>query len=274
VGSFVHTLVLTDIASGWTECMALLVREQHLVVEAIVRLREQLPVVLLGVDTDNDGVFINQCLIRYCGAHGIEQTRSRAYRKNDQAWVEQKNGAVVRRLTGYGRLEGRAAAQELARLYQAARLFVNFFQPSMKLISNTREGAKVTKRYDPPRMPCDRLLASEHVPEAVKDRLRTTLSTLDPIRLLHEIPGRPGGTRCSHAATRAPSACYRKALLHPSHGRNAERSETMPEGHASATLALNVYSDNHDRRVTSVREAIRPAILIVAEQIALIPTTQ
>ena len=126
-GSHLHTLVLTDIASGWTECMPLLVREQTLVVEAVEVIRAQLPFALAGLDTDNDGAFINESLLEYCTEQGLEFTRSRPYRKNDQAWVEQKNGAVVRRLVGYARLEGLDAAQALAQLYHVARSYVNFF---------------------------------------------------------------------------------------------------------------------------------------------------
>ena len=114
-------------------------------------------------------------------------TRSRPYRKNDQAWVEQKNGAVVRRLIGYGRLEGLPATKALTRLYATSRLFVNFFQPSFKLASKTRVGARVTKRYHPAATPCARLLASEVVSEAAKDRLRAVAVTLDPLLLLNEI---------------------------------------------------------------------------------------
>lgn len=94
-GSFIHTLTLTDVASGWTECAALVVREATLVVEAIEQLREVMPFPL--VDTDNGSEFVNETLLRYCTGNGIELTRSRPYKKNDQAWIEQKNGAVVRR---------------------------------------------------------------------------------------------------------------------------------------------------------------------------------
>ena len=125
-GSYVQTLVLTDVASGWTECAPLLVREQHLLTEVLKKLKAELPFALLGIDTDNDTVFINETLKAYCDTNQIEFTRCRPYRKNDQAYVEQKNGAVVRRLVGYRRLEGMSAARELARLYAAARLFVNF----------------------------------------------------------------------------------------------------------------------------------------------------
>ena len=157
-GDFVHSLVLTDIASGWTECIAMPVRNQSLVVEAIAIAAADLPFAMLGVDTDNDSAFMNQTVFDYCKDNGLEQTRSRAYKKNDQAWVEQKNGAIVRRLVGYGRLSGLAATQALAQLYGASRLYVNFFQPSFKLKSKTRDGARVSKTYHAPATPCDRLL--------------------------------------------------------------------------------------------------------------------
>jgi hypothetical protein len=114
-------------------------------------------------------------------------TRSRAYKKNDQAFVEQKNGAVVRRLMGYGRFDGVETARMMARLYAAARLYVNFFQPSFKLKEKRREGAKVIKRYHPPSTPCARALAHPKVPAAVKQRLRDQHRTLDPVALLAEI---------------------------------------------------------------------------------------
>ena len=105
-GDYVHTLTLTDIASGWTECVAMRVRDQMLVIEAFEKVAAELPFAMLGVDSDNDSTFMSQAVFDYCKGRGLEQTRSRAYKKNDQAWVEQKNGAVVRRLVGYGRLSG------------------------------------------------------------------------------------------------------------------------------------------------------------------------
>jgi hypothetical protein len=186
-GSFVHTLVLTDVASTWTECVPLVVREGTLVVEALDRIRETMPFPLLSIDTDNGSEFVNEAVIAFCAKHGIEFTRSRPYRKNDQAWVEQKNGSVVRRLVGYGRLEGIAAAEALARLYAASRLFVNFFQPSFKLAEKRREGSRVFKRYHAPATPCARLLASGAITEAMKDRLQSVQAALDPLRLLDEI---------------------------------------------------------------------------------------
>jgi len=124
-GRFNHTLTLTDIHSGWTECVALAVRDSSLVVRALECLRGTMPFPLLGIDSDNGGEFVNDVLLRFTQEHEIEFTRSRPYRKNDQAWVEQKNGAVVRRMVGYGRMEGSAAAEALERLYGSIRLFVN-----------------------------------------------------------------------------------------------------------------------------------------------------
>jgi hypothetical protein len=186
-GAFVHTLTLTDIASTWTECVPLLVRDGALVIETIDQIRSSLPFLLRGLDIDNGGEFLNEGLVRYCFGQGIELTRSRPYRKNDQAWVEQKNGSVVRRLVGYRRLEGPGAAAILARLYAASRLFVNFFQPSFKLKEKRRVGGRTIKRYDPPQTPCGRLLTATSTPAAVKIRLAEILANLDPLRLLEEI---------------------------------------------------------------------------------------
>jgi hypothetical protein len=186
-GSFVQTLVLTDIATGWTECAPLLVREQRLLTEVLGELRKLLPFPLLGLDTDNDSVFINETVRDYCQQIGIEFTRCRPYRKNDQAWVEQKNGAVVRRTIGYRRFEGLEAAATLARLYAAMRLFVNFFQPSFKLASKARDGALVRKRYHPPATPCQRLMADPRTSAEVRDRVQELRANLDPVHLLKEI---------------------------------------------------------------------------------------
>lgn len=186
-GSYVSSLVLTDIASGWTEAAPLVVRDSGLVVETLDGVRLGLPFALRAVDVDNGSEFVNEKLIEYCLSHGIELTRSRPYRKNDQAWIEQKNGAVVRKLLGYRRFEGIAAAKAIARLYGASRLFVNFFQPSFKLAEKHREGAQVSKRYHPPQTPCERLLQAESIPEAAKAKLHEVADALDPLKLLEEI---------------------------------------------------------------------------------------
>jgi hypothetical protein len=185
--SYVHSLVLTDIASGWTEAAPLVVRESTLVVETLERIRVGLPFALRALDVDNGSEFVNDRLIEYCLSHGIELTRSRPHRKNDQAWIEQKNGAVVRKLLGYRRFEGIAAARVITRLYGAARLFVNFFQPSFKLAAKHRDGAHISKRYHPPQTPCERLLLTESMPLAAKSKLSEIAGVLDPLKLLEEM---------------------------------------------------------------------------------------
>jgi hypothetical protein len=186
-GSFIQTLTMVDVATGWTECLPLVNRDGILVVEALKRAQSLFPWLLRGVDFDNDSAFMNEVVIPWCRGQKLEVTRSRAYKKNDQAFVEQKNGAVVRRLMGYGRFDGVETARVMARLYAAARLYVNFFQPSFKLKEKRREGAKVIKRYHNPSTPYERALAHPMVPEAVKKRLREQYRTLDPVALLAEI---------------------------------------------------------------------------------------
>jgi hypothetical protein len=186
-GSYVQTLTLTDIATGWTECAPVLVREQKLLTEVLSELRKLLPFPLLGFDTDNDSVFMNETVRDYCTEAGVEFTRSRPYRKNDQAWVEQKNGAVVRHTVGYRRYEGLEAAASLAELYRSLRLFVNFFQPSFKLAEKSRDGAKVTKRYHPPATPHQRLVSDPRTTAVTRERVAVVYATLDPVQLLSAI---------------------------------------------------------------------------------------
>lgn len=182
-GSFVQTMVLTDIATGWTECVPVRTRDGGLVIAAIQRARLLFPFPLAGVDFDNDSAFMNELVVCWCRSQGLEVTRSRAYRKNDQAWVEQKNGAIVRRLVGYGRFAGVDATASLVRLYDLVRLYGNLFQPSFKLREKTRIGARVIKRYHPPVPPAARVLAHPGVADSDRKRLRLMMEAADPVTL-------------------------------------------------------------------------------------------
>jgi hypothetical protein len=163
------------------------VREAALVVEAIQRAQSLFPWPIRGLDFDNDSAFMNDVVVPWCRSREIEVTCSRAYKKNDQAFVEQKNGAIVRRLVGYGRFHGIEAARALARLFAAARLHINFFQPSFKLKEKRREGAKVIKRYHAPATLYERALAHPALDEALKHRLREMYRALDPVALLAQM---------------------------------------------------------------------------------------
>ncbi len=186
-GFYLNTLVAVDIATGWTECQPVWGKGQSRVGSAVHRMREQLPFPVLGLNTDNGSEFINHGLWRYCQQHEIVFTRSRAYKKNDQAHVEQKNWSVVRRLVGYERYTSRAAYRQLEQLYPLVRSYVNFFQPICKLVSTRREGGKVHRQYDRAQTPYQRLLAAGVLDESQAQRLAETYRSLNPLTLRTQI---------------------------------------------------------------------------------------
>lgn len=186
-GTFLNTFVLTDVATGWTECLPLLLRSQDEVLQALDRARQLLPFPLLGLDTDNGSEFLNAKLLEYCRREEITFTRGRPYRKNDQCFVEQKNGVLVRQTVGYDRYEGERAYRQLTELYRALRLYVNFFQPSMKLRQKQRDGARVTKQYDQAQTPYQRLVASGALVAPIPARLAALAVGLDPLGLLRQV---------------------------------------------------------------------------------------
>ncbi|MGH2747021.1 MAG: integrase [Actinomycetota bacterium] len=186
-GEFCQTLNVTDVATGWTEMQAVKNKAQRWVFEALVGIESCLPFPLLGIDSDNGSEFINDHLFRYCSENEITFTRTRPYRKNDNCFVEQKNWTVVRQSVGYGRFEGEAALELLNELYGWLRLWVNFFSPQQKLVSKTRRGARVTRRYDEARTPLQRLLATDLVSEAVKADLRAQYLKTNLVMLARRI---------------------------------------------------------------------------------------
>lgn len=186
-GSFLHTLTMTDVSTGWTECTGILVKDQQVTLRAVEKLSGQFPFDLLGLDTDNGTEFMNYLLWQYCYDHQITFTRSRPYRKNDQCHVEQKNGSVVRRFIGYDRFEGVDPCRILNALYSQLRLYVNFFQPSLKLTEKKRDGAKVSKKYSVAKTPCQRILDSDDVDESIKAKLKQEFEKLDPVDLLGRV---------------------------------------------------------------------------------------
>ena len=186
-GVCIHSLVATDVYSGWTEAVPLIAREQSLTAEALDVICDRFPVPVIGFNSYNDSAFINDTLLKYCQTKSLKFTRSRPYQKNDQAWVEQKNGAVIRRFVGYDRFSGIVAGKLFGKLYQALRLYVNYFQPSFKLLEKTMDGAKVTRKYSKPMTPADRLSEHPAVSEEDRETLKEELNQLDPLVLLHGI---------------------------------------------------------------------------------------
>ncbi len=186
-GFYLNTLCGVDVATGWTECLPVWGKGQERVKAAVHRLRQRLPFSLLGVDSDNGSEFINQCFYTYCHQEKITFTRSRSYKKNDSCHVEQKNGNVVRRLVGYDRYTSKAAYQCLGRVYDCVRLYMNFFQPTMKLLDKTRNGAKVHKVYETAQTPYQRLLQLGVLSKVKRVELATIYSRLNPVQLLKQI---------------------------------------------------------------------------------------
>lgn len=182
-GQYLNTLTATDLATGWTECLAIPHKTQSAVSQAIRELRQRLPFPLLGLDSDNGSEFINDTLLRYCQSEQITFTRSRPYYKNDQAHVEQKNWSVVRHTVGYDRLETPEEWALLNSIYVDLRLYVNFFQPVLKLIAKERVDGKTTKKYDQASTPYRRVLALEQLCFDTKVHLTNLYVSLNPVIL-------------------------------------------------------------------------------------------
>jgi len=188
-GEFVWSLTFTDIATGWTENRGVWNKGMAGVVEQMEGMEKMLPFKLLGCDCDNGSEFLNHHLWRHLRERKapVEFTRSRPYRKNDQAHVEQKNWTHVRQLLGYERLGKMELVEPVNELYRLWGLFRNYFCPTLKLKSKVRDGSKIRKSYEKPRTPCQRVLECAEVDAATKARLRRQMKELDPFDLTEQI---------------------------------------------------------------------------------------
>jgi hypothetical protein len=184
-GDFIWSITFTDIYSQWTENRAIWNKGAKDVVAAVKELEAELAFELEGFDVDNGSEFLTYHLWRYFfdRPRVVPMTRSRPYRKNDQAHVEQKNWTHVRQLLGYQRLEQPELVARINELYRTWGLLHNFFLPNLKLLSKTRQGARTIRKYAPPQTPYARLLASEHLGSKQKDQLRAQHRQLNPLRL-------------------------------------------------------------------------------------------
>jgi hypothetical protein len=186
-GDYCQTLTLTDIATAWVEMGALKNKAQKYVFQAVQDIRRRLPFPLLGLDSDNGGEFINDQLFRYCTDEKITFTRSRAYHKNDNCYVEQKNFSIIRKTVGYYRYDRQEQLALLTAFYQVFRLYTNFFQPVMKLAEKIRCGSRLTRRYDTPQTPYHRVLAHPAVSDDVKAHLEAEYLKLNVVQLKREL---------------------------------------------------------------------------------------
>ena len=184
-GQFCQTLTVTDVGSGWTEECALLNNAHRWVKEHISAMRENLPFPMLGIDSDNGSEFINHQLLDWCVQNNIKFTRSRPYRKNDNCFVEQKNGDVVRKTVGYARFEGQNAHNALAEVYRFLNTLLNYWYPTLRLMAKEKLPSGRYKRiYEKEaKTPYQRLLESPHISEVCKAELRLRASLLNPVVL-------------------------------------------------------------------------------------------
>lgn len=183
-GEFIHTLNVTDISSTWDESRAVMGKGEEGILQALEQTFQALPFPVLGIDSDNGSEFINWHLKTYCDERDLQFTRSRPYKKDDNAHIEQKNWTHVRKLIGWDRYDSPQAQAVMNDLYaQELRLYMNLFQPSVKLVQIIRKGSRRTRRYDQPRTPLDRLLDSNTGdPQKIKE-LRALRQRSDPFEL-------------------------------------------------------------------------------------------
>jgi len=186
LGMYANTVNFTDIATGWTEQRAVWGKGETGVLEQIKDVENRLPFPLLGFDSDNGGEFLNYHLQRHFAdcTQPVSFTRSRAYHKNDNAHIEQKNWTHVRQWLGYQRLDNPKVVPLMNNLYRHEwRFFHNFFLPSVKLIDKERIGSKTIKKHDTPKTPYQRIMESQYIPKTTKDALTKQLELLNPFEL-------------------------------------------------------------------------------------------
>ena len=192
-GEFAHTLNVTDVYSGWTESRAMLGRGQAGVVAALEEIAQALPFRLLGIDTDNGSEFLNWHVGRWCARRGIQFTRGRPYKKDDNAHMEQKNWTHVRKLMGWERYATAQAVEAMNDLYRhELGLWMNVFQPSVKLVGKVRVGARLRRVYDAAQTPLQRVQASGEGEAEALARMQAQQASLDPFELHRRIEEKLG----------------------------------------------------------------------------------
>jgi len=218
-GDYIQTLDVTDACTGWTETRAVRNKAQIWVFEALKQVRESLPFKLLGIDSDNGSEFINDQLYRYCLKEEITFTRARAYRKNDNCYVEQKNWSVVRRALGYLRYDTPGELEIINQLHGYLRLYTNHFQPVMKMIEKTRVGSRVKKKYDKPRTPYQRVLDFCYAEWGRKEALTKEHLKLNPAELKRQI------TRLQDQLRKIGEQKRKKQIYHKNYEKNHQDFE-------------------------------------------------
>ena len=243
-GMFINTLTATDIQTGWTERSAIMGKGQHAVFDGLLDIKNALPFRLRGIDSDNGEEFINYLLLRFCrkSRPQIAYTRGRAYKKNDNAYVEQKNWTHVRQIFGWDRYDTEAAQDVMNDLYEnELRLLQILFQPSLKLKEKIRVGSKVIRKYDSAKTPLQRVINSGTYHRAKVKQLKTLRDTLDPFELSKTIDQKLG-----QIFTLASQRIRTKKQMESLQQRALDSSRTSENGasHGHLSPAQQTYRDN------------------------------
>jgi hypothetical protein len=239
-GLFVSTLNTTDFQTCWSERRAILGKGETAVLEAMGEIENDLPFRFRGLDSDSGGEFINHSLLRFCQDRKARFTRSRPYKKNDNAHIEQKNYPNVRKLFGYGRFDTEQARDAMNDLYRhELRIFQNVFQPSVKLLKKIRRGARIRRVYDKAKTPWQRVLLSKHAdPQKVRELQRQILG-VDPFSLSQVIDQKLLAIQKLVAKGPAP-----KPRRHPVWGHRPLNEVGTPAGIRTTTLGFANVVDN------------------------------
>jgi hypothetical protein len=241
-GEFIYSLNLTDIYSGWVESRAIMGRGEAGVLNALQDITKVLPFVLVGIDSDNGSEFINYHLLRYCKRQGIQFTRSRPYKKDDNAHIEQKNWTHIRKLIGWDRYDSLSALQAMNELYRGElRLFMNLYQPSVKLIKIIRIGSRMKRVYDNPSTPFDRLLKSEQADHVKLNALKALRNQINPFELSARVNGKLENIFCLAHHRFQPAKVTQKS---PNNTVKLSEIEKQTINAITEIFGMNVYIRN------------------------------
>jgi len=251
-GEFLQSLNLTDIHTGWVESRTVMGKGQTAVSAALEDMRTAIPFALRGLDSDNGSEFINNHLFRYCEAREIQCTRGRPYKKDDNAHIEQKNWTHVRKLLGWDRYDSPAAQAAINDLYRhELRLMMNLFQPSVKLVRKVRHGSRLTRHYDQPQTPLDRLVASGAGDPAEIATLQQLRARLDPFALAETIDRKLRHIYRLANRRQSPRPVTAEAVTLAAARPGAPQTSSNPK------TRMRMHSWSHRRRVTVTSELTR-----------------
>jgi hypothetical protein len=242
-GEFIYSLNLTDILSGWVETQAVMGKGERGILKALERISQRFPFEISGIDSDNGSEFINHHLWSYCEQQGIQLTRSRPYKKDDNAHIEQKNWTHVRRFMGWDRYDSQKALEAINDLYEhELSLFMNLFQPSVKLLRTVRTGSRKKRIYDQPQTPLDRLLACGHLDKNRAEELEALRQSLDPFCLSEQVNNKLEAIWDLAHYRYQPAAEHKRAKAEPGQ-LSLEEREALEA--ISQAFGITVYARTH-----------------------------